>query len=467
MALVPPSPESKTPNNIFFRLLEDLWLPVVLLLATAALGWWVNARFTFGGPLWLAFRYLVRFGPIWLPLLLFYIWWKEWLYYLRSRSVAELTPVLLEIKLPREVLRSPLAMEVIFSHLYQTGAASHLEQYWEGKLRPWFSLELCSLGGSVRFFVYSPDRKWRDLVEAQFYAQYPEAVITEVPDYTDRVSYDFSRFWMWGTYFSLIKDDVYPLKTYIDYGLDKPAEEEEKVDPLTATLEYLGSLKPHEQCWIQILIQAHKKEDFQGGFAPLPFTEKPNWKGAAEKEIEKIREAATPKPKKEGQFSFPNPTKGQVEKIAALERSIAKYPFKTMIRTMYVTTTEGGIGPASIPGLIASVRQYNSQELNGLKLGWFTDHSDFVKDLRIIFSWFGPFQRYLEERANVMRRQMLDAYKRRSFFYPPYKNFHAQPFILNSEELATMFHLPGRVATTPTLQKVESKRAEAPSNLPL
>ena len=85
MALVPPSPESKTPNNIFFRLLEDLWLPAVLLAATAALGWWVNARFTFSGPLGLALHYLIRFGPIWLPLLLFYIWWQTWLYYLRSR----------------------------------------------------------------------------------------------------------------------------------------------------------------------------------------------------------------------------------------------------------------------------------------------------------------------------------------------------------------------------------------------
>jgi hypothetical protein len=39
--------------------------------------------------------------------------------------------------------------------------------------------------------------------------------------------------------------------------------------------------------------------------------------------------------------------------------------------------------------------------------------------------------------------------------------------ILNTEELATIFHFPGQVAGTPTLERVPSKKAEAPSNLPI
>ncbi len=35
------------------------------------------------------------------------------------------------------------------------------------------------------------------------------------------------------------------------------------------------------------------------------------------------------------------------------------------------------------------------------------------------------------------------------------------------EELATIFHFPGKVATTPTLGRIPSKRAEPPSNLPI
>jgi hypothetical protein len=39
--------------------------------------------------------------------------------------------------------------------------------------------------------------------------------------------------------------------------------------------------------------------------------------------------------------------------------------------------------------------------------------------------------------------------------------------VMNVEELATIFHFPGEVATTPTLEKIESKRGEPPIDLPI
>ena len=39
--------------------------------------------------------------------------------------------------------------------------------------------------------------------------------------------------------------------------------------------------------------------------------------------------------------------------------------------------------------------------------------------------------------------------------------------VLSTEELATIFHFPGATVTTPTLTRVPSKRAEAPSDLPV
>jgi hypothetical protein len=58
----------------------------------------------------------------------------------------------------------------------------------------------------------------------------------------------------------------------------------------------------------------------------------------------------------------------------------------------------------------------------------------------------------------------LEAYKRRMFFYNP---FIGTPFVLNSEELATIFHFPGQVAAAPNLYRVPSKKGQAPSNLPI
>jgi hypothetical protein len=46
----------------------------------------------------------------------------------------------------------------------------------------------------------------------------------------------------------------------------------------------------------------------------------------------------------------------------------------------------------------------------------------------------------------------------------PFKSPH---FVLNTEELATMFHFPGGVAATPTFNRIESRKAEAPTNLPV
>lgn len=39
--------------------------------------------------------------------------------------------------------------------------------------------------------------------------------------------------------------------------------------------------------------------------------------------------------------------------------------------------------------------------------------------------------------------------------------------IFTTEELATMFHLPGLVALTPSLGRIPSTRSQAPSNLPV
>jgi hypothetical protein len=59
---------------------------------------------------------------------------------------------------------------------------------------------------------------------------------------------------------------------------------------------------------------------------------------------------------------------------------------------------------------------------------------------------------------------MLDSYKRRSYFFYPYK---FTPLILTNEELATLYHFPGEVASTPGLPRIPSKRAQAPTNLPV
>ena len=59
---------------------------------------------------------------------------------------------------------------------------------------------------------------------------------------------------------------------------------------------------------------------------------------------------------------------------------------------------------------------------------------------------------------------MFDAYVKRGAFYAP---FTRKLFVLNTEELATIYHFPGSVAKTPTISRIESKKGEPPTALPI
>ena len=78
-----------------------------------------------------------------------------------------------------------------------------------------------------------------------------------------------------------------------------------------------------------------------------------------------------------------------------------------------------------------------------------------------------PWEDFHSLRTTKNERRLLDAYKRRSFFSYPYRNFHGKPFVLTTEELATIFHFPGKVAETPTFERIQSRKAEPPANLPV
>jgi hypothetical protein len=396
-----------------------------------------------------SFPFFIYIWPIWLPIILLILFFRYWLFYVRYYAIAKEGSVLLELKLPQETDKTPLAMEIFLTALYQTGGATMYEAFWEGKGKPWFSLELVSLGGKVKFFIWAP-KKFKNLIESQLYAQYPTIEIYESKDYAAAFNYDPNVHSIWGTYFKLTEKDVYPIKTYVDYGMDKPgAKEEFKIDPMAAVLEYLGSIGPREQVWIQILIQAHTKEGIKHG----RLKKKDDWKKDIDAEIEYIKKSSQVL-LSNGSYSFPNPTPGQIEKIKALERSRDKFPFDTAIRGFYLAE-QSSFNPINITGLIGSFRQYNSNNLNGFKLGWFTD-----------FDYPG-FEDFARKRRTYIEEEFLNAYKRRSFFHPPYKYFHGRPMILMTEELATIYHFPGSVVSTPTLERILFKKAEPPDNLPI
>src|SRR3990167_6905291 len=214
---------------------------------------------------------IVALWPVWVPLILVWLWSSTWLKYIRRHWMNAQGSVMLEIKLPKDQPRSPAAMEFVLEGIWENANISTPEDaFWTGKLREWFSLEIVAINGEVRFFVWAFPR-WKKIIETRIYAQFPGAEVSEVEDYARGLRYRYGETYVWGITTALVKPDPYPIKTYIEYELDKKKgdEQEEIVDPLTPVLEYLGSFGPHEFAAFQILIRAHAKENYlYGRFIP-------------------------------------------------------------------------------------------------------------------------------------------------------------------------------------------------------
>lgn len=401
-----------------------------------------------------------------LPILI-YLAWNVWLSYVQTVFLNGIKWVLLEVRPPKEIPKSPLAMELVLNALQAGGQAGEFhKKYWAGELSLWYSLEIVSIEGSVRFFIRTPD-KYKKNITSQIYAQYPQAEVVEAEDYTQKVP-DYVKggsIDVWGTKQILEKDEVIPIKTYVEYGLDKAVgslEEEERIDPITPMIEFMGSLGIGEQAWIQILIRpATKRFTIKGKNG-----EEKN-KGWVDRAREKIKElqAGLKEKDEEGKTVVNRATKGQTNLIEAIERNHNKYAYDSGIRMIYVAdkahfdSNRGG-------AFDGTLRQYNGSDLNNFKKDGATG---------VLYPW----QDVLGLKIHKLKKDTLGAYKARQWFYGSFNfkklsKLFTHPgqsgnasYILTTEELATIYHLPGQVASTPTFERIEATKSGPPVNLPI
>jgi len=402
---------------------------------------------------------------LWRPILFLWLWWRRERWWSRQKMI------LLEIKIPKEVLKPLKAMEQVFSGLWGNlyDPADWWEKWIDGQQLFSYSLEIVGLAGEAHFFIRIPGKS-RNAVESTIYSQYPDAEISVVDDYTKNVPRDIpNKNWdMWGTDYQLLKEDVYPLKTYAQFFEESPqvAKEEKRIDPLATLLEGMGKLGPGEQLWVQIsagpitneennfvnrgkktvneLIKRPKKEE------PRPILE------------EAVKGIILGKPieeEKREEMLWPEMmlTPGERESIVGIENKIGQYFFEVYYRFIYLAKRDVYFGAAkSIP--FGFFSQFNTTNLNANK-PWSKTITKIHK------SWFLPLNLIHSRRLYVKKRRLFRNYtKRLSPIYPK----DGGTFVLGTEELATLFHFPGRmVAPAPSLSRVEAKKGEAPPELPI
>ncbi len=394
-------------------------------------------------------------APLWLPFLVVRGAIDLWYIYKRSEFLANQKHMILEIKPPRNLVKTPLAMEAFLSTLHLTGGESTWWAQLMGGTRPFWSLEIASFEGQVHFYLWGR-AGFRRLVESQLYAQYPGVQITEVADYTRTLPVAIPPWFVWGCDFRHTEkdSDPLPIKTYVEYGLDKVQKEPEQIDPLAQLIEFMGAIGKGEYVWLQYIIRAHKGEKYK--------KEKYTWVNRAKEMVEDIRKATqteTIDPTTGKKFAgFPNPTKGQSEKIAAIERNVSKLAFDVGIRGLYMASSPDKINGGMIGHLISLYKPFTSAGWNGIdSSGWLKNFNDY------------PWEVWEEKRKDKYRRQILEAYRRRQFFYPPYYEAgisQDKVMVMSTEELATIYHIPSRSVETPGLGRMTSATSDAPVNLP-
>ncbi len=393
-----------------------------------------------------------------------WIAWKLWVHYIQQDFISGITWVLLEIKPPRDVLRSPKVME-----LFLTNSLHHLtnkglpEKYWKGAVPFYFSLEIVSLDGQVHFYVRVPSRL-KGLIETQMYAQYPQAVVTEVEDYSLAAPQIIQNGdWnLLGGEYKLLKSDVYPIKTYVDFGLDKDPKEEYKIDPISPIVELFGSIEKGEQMWLQIVIRASNKKYHTHGtwFGHHDFVQEAhNEMSKMMKEFSKAKDDET----EESLVMRAAPWQRSI--IEAIDRKISKLTFECGIRVIY----------------IAKKSVYNNSSSRNMRLMFKQFDDPHLNSFKRLNSTIGSLPKYTKQSLYKMRDRLLTEYRERGFFHIPLRHHiyipwpismffpryaHPHTFILNVEELATLWHFPGQILKVPGLERVESKEASPPTNLP-
>lgn len=405
------------------------------------------------------------------PLVLWPIFQLAWMNYIQEKYFRSIKWNLLEIKIPKIIEKRPKTMEEFFSNLYSTYdvAIDTLHDiYLEGVIDMWFSFEIVSIEGDIHFYIRTPDLS-RKMIESQIYAQYPDAEIKEVEDYVTNIPDDIPSkdYDLWGTDMILEKEDAYPIRTY-KYFEDTAAGE--FVDPVSSIVEGVSKLAKGEQIWIQILVRAaddewkkeandlvlrligrkkDKKEGMENPFSIIieEFADLGRYIifgfFSAVKPIEEKKKEMT---KEEEAISLMlHLSPGEKDIVSAIDESVKKPGFETNVRWIYLAKRDifdkikgNAIG-------FSYFSQFGSKNLNS-----------FVPDSRTKTS---AYYFLTELRKAIRKRSILRKYKRREF--------DRKGYVLNTEELATVFHFPTIEVKAPLVPRVEAKKSKPPSGLPV
>ncbi len=365
----------------------------------------------------------------------------RWVVRLSRKLPTLYTEAVLLVTVPKESLeleqrergtgREPKELIGVAETLYAN--LSGLKQKWSPGVfffgrQDHFSLEIVADHGLISFYVAVP-RRWQDFVEKQIHAQYPHAHIEPVEDYNIFQPQGAIE----GCYLTLSKSQMFPLRTY------KKLES----DPMNALTNALSRFGEHEGAAIQIVCRgASARWRMRGRKIAREMQQGKKLEQAMGAQnvfgkLGKAWEVAMPKVPTQHEIQMRQWRQTQPyrlspmeeELVKALDEKASKIGFEVNVR-LIVSSPDAATAKLELENLVNTFYQYTAQESGVSFKKVRSGKTGFIRDF--------IFRNFAEPRR----------------------------FVLNTEELTSIFHLPLPQTETPNIRWLAARGAPAPANIP-
>ena len=363
---------------------------------------------------------------VWVPatLILLFLAWRNTR---QVQAIKSIDSVLLALEIPRANDKSELAAEQLFASLHGI-LRDQKELKLNDGMQEHLSFEIASVGGQIRFYVWVP-KALQSFVEGQIYSQYPTVQIHKADE--DYVAHEREHSVVHTAEIKLSDQEFLPIKTFQSFEVDPLAG-------ITGTLAKLEESK--DEVWIQMLVRPiedswHKASDrwikaVRGGSSPLSLLTggvdglDMRWFAGLLEALYKPPEQGTGAGGTAKELSEREKTR-----ISEAEKKATKLGYQAKIR-IAVLSEDQTSAKLRMQAIVGTFKQFNSTNLNGFKIA-----------------------------NESLKKEDLARYKARLF--------SDRGYILNIEEVASVYHLPHTNVETPNIVWASNKTAEPPATLPV
>ncbi|NQT50286.1 type IV secretory system conjugative DNA transfer family protein [Candidatus Kuenenbacteria bacterium] len=314
-------------------------------------------------------------------------------------------------------------METLFSTIAGITSEKGLKAWFFGH-KDIFSFELVVLKGKIHFFIAMPEHL-QEYTEEQIQAQFPHAFIEEMPDYNMFKPKGFIKAVMMKS----VRSSFLPIKTY----------KKMEADPLNSLTNALSKIDEEDGAVIQIVMKSARPG--WRTFGPKVASKMQQGKkfedairevkGGVSKVFSEVGKSFKSKsPEQNSPDQLYKLTPQEEEMVKGIEEKSSKAGADVNIRIVVSSENQ-----ARLDGYLSNVANAFNQ-YNVYKYGNAIKDSDY------------PFKKIIND-----------------FIY---RNFcEKRSFVLNTEELASLYHFPiPLVNETPNIKWLDARKAPAPQNVP-